>query len=150
LKNQFGVSEVNEVMKSRGITRKSAVRFLRRQHTIPTISSNLASAAVVKDVKMAQANDKTLPVFGPTPTKAKAPQPEVKLLTPEQRGAARKEGLRLHKLAGRPNKDQIVAAYSTPKAYGWTWAQRAKSVSLATAEEAALKFQSLLLKKAAL
>jgi hypothetical protein len=51
LKNQFGVSEVNEVMKSRGITRKSAVRFLRRQHTIPTISSNLASAAVVKEGK---------------------------------------------------------------------------------------------------
>jgi hypothetical protein len=55
--------------------------------------------------------------------------------------------MRLYKLAGRPNKDQIVAAYGTPKAYGWTWAQRAKSVSLATAEEAALKFQELLAAK---
>lgn len=145
MKNQFGVSEVNEVMRSRGITRKSVVRFLSRDRKT---GGKKAAVAPALDVKMAQANDKTLPVFGPTPTKAL--KPEVKLLTPEQRGAARAEGLRLHKLAGRPNKDQIMAAYGTPKAYGWTWAQRAKSVSLATAEEAALKFQSLLLKKAAL
>jgi hypothetical protein len=31
MKNQFGVSEVNAVMSERGITRKSAVRFLSRQ-----------------------------------------------------------------------------------------------------------------------
>jgi hypothetical protein len=136
MKNQFGVSKVNEVMRSRGITRKSAVRFLSRDRKT---GGTKAAVAPAKDVKIAAANDK--------PEAAKVAKAAPKLLTPEQRGAARAEGLRLHKLAGRPNKDQIVAAYGTPKAYGWTWAQRAKSVSLATAEVAALKFQEMLAAK---
>lgn len=57
MKSQFEESLIKETMKSRGITRKSAVRFLNRQMTV---TSNLAVAAVApaKDVKMAQTNDK--------------------------------------------------------------------------------------------
>lgn len=143
MKNQFGVSEVNEVMKSRGITRKSAVRFLSRDRKT---GGTKAAVAPAKDVKMAAANDKTLPVFGPTPTKAKAPKPEVKLLTPEQRGAARAEGLRLFVLAGKPKKQEFVKVFGTKKAIGWTWVQRAKAVGLDSAEACAAKFQSLLKK----
>jgi hypothetical protein len=125
MKNQFGVSEVNAVMSERGITRKSAVRFLSRQPA-RKIAFSTAAVAPAKNFKRAAAHD---------------------VEKPSDAGAARAEGMRLYKLAGRPNKDQIVAAYGTPKAYGWTWAQRAKSVSLATAEEAALKFQELLAAK---
>jgi hypothetical protein len=61
-------------------------------------------------------------------------------------GAARAEGVRLYKLAGRPSQSAVVKVYGTKKAIAWTWAHRAKVMELATAEEAALKFQSLLKK----
>jgi hypothetical protein len=64
MKNQLGVSEVNAVMQERGITRKSAIRWLTK-HTAKSASklkatANLATAAVApaQDVKMAAANDK--------------------------------------------------------------------------------------------
>lgn len=62
-------------------------------------------------------------------------------------GAARAEGLRLYKLAGRPSKQDVVKVYGTRKAILWTWARRAKALELATAEEAALKFQEMLTAK---
>ncbi len=142
MKNQFGVSEVNEVMRSRGITRKSAVRFLSRDRKT---GGTKAAVAPAKDVKMAAANDKTLPVFGPTPTKAKAPKPEVKLLTPEQRGKARAEGLRLFVLAGKPKKQDFVKVFGK-RGPAMVWTARAKAVGLDNAEACAAKFQSLLRK----
>jgi hypothetical protein len=62
-------------------------------------------------------------------------------------GAARAEGLRLYKLAGRPSQSDVVKVYGTKKAIAWTWLRRAKALELATAEEAALKFQELLASK---
>jgi hypothetical protein len=68
-------------------------------------------------------------------------------MTPEERGKARAEVLRLYKLAGRPSKKDFIAVFG-PKGVAWTWEARAKGVGLTAAEEVASKFQSLL-KKAA-
>lgn len=76
------------------------------------------------------ANDKT--------TEAPAPKTEA--------GAARSEGLRLYKLAGRPTKSQFIRVYGKDGAK-WTWEQRAKHAELSSAEEAAKKFQSMLAAK---
>jgi hypothetical protein len=58
-------------------------------------------------------------------------------------GAARAEGIRLFKLAGRPTKEQFIAVYGKNGAK-MTWEQRAKTAGLRTAESAARKFQSTL------
>jgi hypothetical protein len=76
---------------------------------------------------VAAANDKT--------TETPAPKTEA--------GAARSEGLRLYKLAGRPTKAQFIRVFGKDGAK-WTWEQRAKHAELASAEAAAKKFQSML------
>ena len=68
-------------------------------------------------------------------------------MSPEERGKARGEGLRLYKLAGRPSKKDFIAVFG-PKGVAWTWEARAKAVGLASAEDVASKFQSLLRKAA--
>jgi hypothetical protein len=70
----------------------------------------MAAAAPAKDVKKAQAND-----VEPVAVKTDA-------------GAARSEGLRLYKLAGRPTKSQFIRVYGKDGAK-WTWEQRAKHAS---------------------
>ena len=84
------------------------------------------------DVKSAAANDKT--------TTTPAPK------SGSEAGAARSEGLRLYKLAGRPTKSQFIRVFGKDGAR-WTWEQRAKHAELASAEEAAEKFQSMLAAK---
>jgi hypothetical protein len=81
----------------------------------------------VVDVKAAAANDKQPPK------------------TPTEVGAARAEGLRLYKLAGKPKKQDFIKVFGK-KGVAWTWEQRAKAVELPSAEACAEKFQSLLKK----
>jgi len=60
-------------------------------------------------------------------------------------GKARAEGLRLFTLAGRPKKGQFIAVFGK-SGDRMTWQQRAAAAGLASAEEAATRFQSLLAK----
>jgi len=60
-------------------------------------------------------------------------------------GKARAEGLRLFSMAGRPKKAQFIAVFGQ-KGDRMTWHQRAAAAGLASAEEAATRFQSLLAK----
>jgi hypothetical protein len=89
-------------------------------------------------------------VFGPTPgvdAQKLAANDKPDVLAPKtEAGAARSEGLRLYVLAGRPTKAQFIKAFGKDGAK-WTWQRRAKHAELASAEEAAKKFQSLLAEK---
>jgi hypothetical protein len=131
MKSQFTNDQINEVMEKRGCARRAALRWLNRnREDRPKVRATAAPAKV--DGKQAAANDK------PEPTTS---------LTPEERGKARAEGLRLHSLAGKPKKSDFVRVFGK-KGVAWTWESRAKALGIASAEECAAKFQSLL-KKAA-
>ncbi len=117
-------SEINRIQQAFGISRKAAIRKMRSANKKQTKKA-------AKDFKSAAANDKT--------TETPAPKTEA--------GAARSEGLRLYALAGRPTKSQFIRVYGKDGAK-WTWEQRAKHAELASAEEAAKKFQSMLAAKA--
>jgi hypothetical protein len=140
MKSQFTNAQIEKVMSERGIAHKSAMKFLRREH-----GGTKAAVAPAKDVKMAAANDKPEvqangDKFIAHPTKAPTPT-----MTPEQRGKARAEGLRLFVLAGNPKKQDFVKVFGK-KGPAWTWEARAKAIGLASAEQCAAKFQSLLKK----
>jgi len=68
-----------------------------------------------------------------------APKPPVPS-TPA--GDARKEGIRLFALAGKPKKEDFIHVYGEMGAK-WTWVARAKAVGLNTPEEAAAQFQKM-------
>jgi hypothetical protein len=123
MKSKFTNEQINEVMERRGVNRKSALKFLNR-----TVNKKSAAPARAKDAKKAAANDK--------------PEPG---LTPEERGAARAVGVRLYILAGKPKKSDFVKVFGK-QGPAWTWEARAKAVGLASAEECAASFQSLLKK----
>jgi len=127
-KSIFIAEQINAVMEARGINRKSALKFLNRD---AKTGGKKAAAAPAKDVKKAAANDKSDAV--PAEPKSEA-------------GAARSEGLRLYKVAGRPTKAQFIRVFGKDGAK-FTWEQRAKYAELASAEEAAKKFQSMLAAK---
>ena len=118
-------SEITSIQQAFGISRKAAIRKMR--------SANKKSKKTAKapDFKSAAANDKTTTTPAPT----------------TDAGKARSEGLRLYALAGRPTKAQFIRVYGKDGAK-WTWEQRAKHAELASAEEAAKKFQSMLAAKA--
>ena len=130
MKSQFTNDQINEVMEKRGCTRKAALRWLNRNREDRPKGKAAAAPAKV-DVKKTAANDKTDAV--PTEPKTEA-------------GAARSEGLRLYKLAGRPTKAQFIRVFGKDGAK-FTWEQRAKHAELASAEEAAAQFQSMLAAK---
>ena len=115
------LEQIKSIQERSGCSRKTAIKKFKQ-----------AEAAAKSDVKKAAANDK----------------PEASsTMTPEERGKARAEGLRLFKLAGRPSKKEFLTVFGK-SGPAWTWEARAKAVGLASAEECAAKFQSLL-KKAA-
>jgi hypothetical protein len=128
-KSVFTDVQINEVMKSRGINRKSALKFLNREHALPSRRprAGMAVVAPAKDVKLAAANDK--PEAAPAQT-----------MTPEERGKARAEGLRLFTLAGRPKKSDFIKVYGK-RGHLMTWDQRAD------AGVPAAKFQAALAEK---
>ena len=117
------LEQIKSIQGRLGCSRKTAVkRFTQSQ------------AAAKADVKRAAANDK--PEAAPAST-----------MTPEERGKARAESLRLYKLAGRPSKKDFIVVFG-PKGVAWTWKARAKALGLTSAEEVASRFQSLLEKAA--
>jgi hypothetical protein len=78
----------------------------------------------VVDGKSAAANDKPEPeVKAPVVVKAKA-EPKARM-TPAEVGAARKEGIRLFQLAGKPKPEDFVKVYG-PTGPKLTWIQRAE------------------------
>jgi hypothetical protein len=107
---------ITATMKRDGITRKSAIRKLKKSNA----KSITAPQTPVVDFKSAAANDKPEAEAAPQ----KVAKAAVKKLTPKDVGAARAEGIRLFKLAGRPTKDQFIAVYG-PKGAKMTWDQRA-------------------------
>ena len=118
-KSQFTNEQINEVMEKRGCTRKAALRWLNRNKE----DRPKGKAAVAPAVE--------------TPA----------TMSPEERGKARAEGLRLFKLAGKPKKSDFIRVFGK-KGVAWTWTARAKSLGIPSAEECAEKFQSLLRKAA--
>ncbi len=119
-KTHFTAQQENEIaliQEETGMSRKSAIRKLQRR-------ARLAA----KQVKA-----------------PKAAKPTVKAEPTTEAGKARSEGLRLYKLSGRPKKSDFIHVYGKP-GVAWTWERRAQAVGLASAEEAAEKFQAMLAK----
>jgi hypothetical protein len=139
MKSQFSNEQINEVMKQRKITRKSALKFLRREH-----GGTKAAVAPAVDVKKAAANDREVQADG-NKFIAHSTKAPASTMTPEERGKARAEGLRLFALAGKPKKSDFIRVFGK-KGPAWTWEARAKAVGLSSAEEVATKFPALLKK----
>jgi hypothetical protein len=79
------------------------------------------------DVKMQAAND----------------QPKTEITLTKKAISARSEGVRLYQLAGRPSQADLKKVFGKDGGK-FTWAQRAEKLGLASAEEAAKQFQTLL------
>jgi hypothetical protein len=144
MKNTFSNEQIQVVMEKSGITRKSALKKLGKMTPKELAALTPATPAPVVDVKSRAANDDTNQLVGKTaaPAPAKAtptPKPPAPA-TPA--GDARKEGIRLFALAGKPKKEDFIHVYGEMGAK-WTWVARAKAVGLATAEEAAAQFQKM-------
>lgn len=147
MKNTFSNEQIQVVMEKGGITRKSALKKLGKMTPKELAALIPATPAPVVDVKSRAANDDTQvapPAPVTTPAKATTPEPP----KPQtDAGKARSEGIRLFKLAGKPKKEDFIHVYGKP-GVAWTWVARAKAVGLATAEEAAAQFQTMLAKPA--
>lgn len=172
MKKNFSNAQITSVMERDGITRKSAIRKLGKMterqlgeitpkfKAAPVTATQAANplpvtlATATPDFKSRAANDDTKPVVMPgisttgTPSapakaaaakKAATPKPPAPA-TPA--GDARKEGIRLFALAGKPKKEDFIHVYGEMGAK-WTWVARAKAVGLNTAEEAAKQFQKM-------
>jgi hypothetical protein len=101
-------AKIARIQEQEGITRKSAIRKFQK-----------AAKAV------AASNKKALPKPGKTHKQPKASK-TCKVTQPTIAGAARSEGIRLFKLAGRPTREQFFLVYGErgPK---MTWDQREAS-----------------------
>jgi hypothetical protein len=113
---KYNTEEIKKYMAEHKVSRSTAVRHLYPKK---------AAVAPAVDVKRAAANDK--PEAAPAPT-----------MTPEERGKARAEGLRLFKLAGRPKKSDFVKVYGK-RGHLMTWTQRAEAGIPAEKFQAALR-----------
>jgi hypothetical protein len=93
------------------LTRKAAIRKMRQN-----AKANQAHKKVTPvDVKSAAANDKPEAVAAPVvPVATKKAAAPVAKKTAAEVSAARGEGIRLFKVAGRPTKAQFIAVYD-----GW-------------------------------
>jgi len=145
MKSQFTNEQIKETMKSRGITRKSALKFLNREHVgtkaapqTRTISNPLPTSlktAAVVDVKARAANDTSVPtnlakevianskpevIAGLKAGAKKAAQPKA---SKEQINAARNLGIQQFNLAGRPTKEQFIQVYG-PRGKAMSWVER--------------------------
>ena len=115
-------NEIALIQEETGMSRKSAIRKLQRR-------ARLAAKEAAKKVKA---------------PKVVKPKSEVPKTAAGSAGAA---GIALYKMAGRPSKKDFLHVYG-PMGAKWTWEQRAKAVSLPSAEVAAEKFQAMLAKPA--
>jgi hypothetical protein len=132
--NEVQLARITEIQQSRGITRKSAVKEFQKE-----LRKAKAPRTPSTDVKSRAANDDTNKAPKATDKKVTTPKPPVPS-TPA--GDARKEGIRLFALAGKPKKADFIHVYG-PMGAKWTWIARAKAVGLNTAEEAASQFQKM-------
>lgn len=146
------LAEISAIQEKHNLSRKAAVqRFTRSGKKISLTAGTGSTKAdgkgpVVPDFKAQAANDSTnLPVVtapaATTPEAPKTPTPS----TPA--GDARKEGIRLFQLAGKPKKEDFIHVYGSMGAR-WTWPARAKAVGLTSGEEAAKQFQAMRAKPA--
>jgi hypothetical protein len=74
-------------------------------------------------------------------------QPKTEVVLTKKAISARSEGVRLYQLAGRPSHADFRKVFGKDGGK-LTWAQRAEKAGLASAEEAAAQFQTLLAKAA--
>ena len=95
--------------------------------TIKKAKSRTKKALV--DGKSAAANDK----------------PKTEITLTKKAISARSEGVRLYQLAGRPSHAEFRKVFGKDGGK-LTWTQRAEKLGLASAEEAAAQFQTLLAK----
>jgi hypothetical protein len=144
-KSQFTAAELAEItaiQEKSNITRKAAVKKFQKSGRKIVLT---AAATPAVDVKSRAANDDTNKSEASTaaaaaaPAKATAPKPPAPSTSA---GDARKEGIRLFQLAGKPTKQDFIHVYGEMGAK-WTWVARAKAVGLSTAEEAAKQFQKM-------
>jgi hypothetical protein len=101
--------------------------------------SKKSTTPVVVDQKSAAANDQT------TATIPANDQPKPEVVLTKKAISARSEGVRLYVLAGRPSQADLKKVFGKDGGK-LTWVARAEKVGLATAEEAAAQFQTLLAK----
>ena len=111
--SKFTQEEVNAVMESRGINRKSALKFLNKDAK----SRKTKAPAPAKDFKSAAAHDV---VEAP----AKLPAKNASLVA---KGAA------YHVLAGRPSKDAVVKCFGK-SGYALSWVSRAERLGVTPQE----------------
>lgn len=155
-KSNFAEKQIKEVMKQRGIARKSAMKFLNREHG-GTASVAVAPAPETTVELNFQPETKTfekVPVEAPaveTPKPARARKakasttpatPAAKPATtgrtwPQQAEAPRREGVRLFAVAGRPTRDQFILVYGE-KGPKMSWTERAAAGVPAEQFQAAL------------
>lgn len=140
--NAAELAEINAIQEKSNITRKAAVKKFEKAGKKIVLT---ATPAPVVDGKAAAANDDTnVTVATPAaaaPARAKATTPKAPVASTPA-GDARKEGMRLFQLAGKPKKEDFLHVYGEMGAK-WTWVARAKAVGLSTAEEAAAQFQKM-------
>ena len=137
------------------VTLATATPVTSRNAAIALNQEKALKPEVAADYKTRAANDDTnAPAQAAAQTATKAPEATTKkAATPKPpvpstpAGDARKEGIRLFQLAGKPTKQDFTHVYGEMGAK-WTWVARAKAVGLNTAEEAAAEFQKMLAKAA--
>jgi hypothetical protein len=113
-KSQFTQEEVNAVMESRGISRKSALKFLNKDAK----SRKTKAPAPAKDFKSAAAHDV-----------GEAPAPKL----PAKNASLVAKGAAYHVLAGRPSKDAVVKCFGK-SGYALSWVSRAERLGVSPQE----------------
>lgn len=152
MKSNFTNEQIMQVMEERKINRKSALKFLNRRTAagsragVPSKRDfvQVPGLGAVELVERPKVDSKKVVAKRNRKALATAAK-KLQVMTPEQRGKARKEGLRLYALAGRPSHADFRKVYG-PKGPAMTWEARAKAVGLETADAAAGLFQDMLAK----
>jgi hypothetical protein len=111
-KSKFTQEEVNAVMEARGISRKSALKFLNKD------SKTKAATGRAKDFKSAAAHDVV-----------EAPAPKL----PAKNASLVAKGAAYHVLAGRPSKDAVVKCFGK-SGYALSWVSRAERLGVTPQE----------------
>lgn len=102
MKTKFSNQQINEVMEKRGTSRKSAIRWLNRNREDAPKGKAPKQAKVVESVKL-----------------------------PAKNASLVAKGAAYHVLAGRPNKDAVVACFGKT-GYALSWISRAGRLGVST------------------
>lgn len=118
---------IGEIQAQRGVTRKAAVRYFKK---------NRSKYIDVIDVKMAAANDHTPLVIGSksvADSVAKVVKDKTEVKPPARNASAVRKGATYHKMAGSPSKDAVVAVFGKT-GYALSWIGRAERLGIGTEE----------------